>query len=118
MPRKKPGPYDTLWRLALALPGVEEGTSYGTPAFKVAGKLMARLKEDGESLVIMIAFEERARLMKADPATFYITNHYLNYPSMLVRLPKVRATMLRDLLEKAWRRVAPPHMLEAFDRKR
>ena len=39
MPRKKPGPYDTLWRLALALPGVEEGTSYGTPAFKVAGKL-------------------------------------------------------------------------------
>ncbi len=118
MPRKKPGPYDTLWRLALALPGVEEGTSYGTPAFKVAGKLMARLKEDGESLVIMIAFEERARLMKADPATFYITNHYLNYPSMLVRLPKVRATMLRDLLEKAWRRVAPLHMVEAFDRKR
>ena len=118
MSRKKPGPYDTLWRLALALPGVEEGTSYGTPAFKVRGKLMARLKEDGESLVIMIGFEERERLMKADPTTFYITDHYLNYPSMLVRLPKVRAAMLRDLLEKAWRRVAPPPMVEAFDRKR
>jgi hypothetical protein len=117
MSRKKPGPYDTLWRLALALPGVEEGTSYGTPAFKVRGKLIARLKEDGESLVILIDFEERERLLKADPATFYITAHYLNYPSILVRLPKVRAKALRDLLERAWRRAAPPRLVEAFDRK-
>ena len=106
MPRKKPGPYDTLWRLALALPGVEEGTSYGTPAFKVGGKLIARLKEDGESLVIVIDFEERERLMKADPATFYITDHYLGYPSVLVHLSKVKERALRDLFGKSWRFVA------------
>ena len=117
MARKKRGPYDTLWRLALALPGMEEGTSYGTPAFKVGSKLVARLKEDGESLVVLIDFEERERLLKADPATFYITDHYLNYPSILVRLPKVRATALRDLLEKAWRRAAPRRVVEAFDNK-
>ncbi|HVQ31887.1 MAG TPA: MmcQ/YjbR family DNA-binding protein [Vicinamibacteria bacterium] len=117
MSRKKPGLYDTLWRLALALPEVEEGTSYGTPAFKVKGKLIARLKEDGESLVILIDFEEREHLLKADPATFYITDHYRNYPSVLVRLPKVRATALRDLLEKAWRRAAPRTVVEAFDGK-
>jgi hypothetical protein len=117
MSRKKPGLYDTLWRLALALPEVEEGTSYGTPAFKVKGKLIARLKEDGESLVILIDFEERERLLKADPETFYITDHYLNYPSVLVRLPRVRATALRDLLEKAWRGAAPRSLVEAFDGK-
>jgi hypothetical protein len=107
MTRKKPGPYDTLWRLALALPGVEEGTSYGTPAFKVGGKLLARLKEDGESLVVLIDFEERERLLKSDPATFYVTDHYLNYPSILVHLSKVREKALRDLLEQSWRFVAP-----------
>lgn len=107
MPRKKAGLYDTLWRLALALPGVEEGTSYGTPAFKVGGKLLARLKEDGESLVVLVDFEERARLLKADPATFYITDHYLNYPSILVHLSKVRDTVLRDLLGRSWQFVAP-----------
>ena len=107
MPRKKPGPYDTLWRLALALPGVEEGTSYGTPAFKVGGKLIARLKEDGESLVVLIDFEERARLLKADPATFYITDHYLNYPAILVHLSKVREKALRVLLDQSWQFVSP-----------
>lgn len=49
-------------RLALALPGVEEGLSYGTPAFRVKGKFLARLKEDGGSLVVKIDFDEREAL--------------------------------------------------------
>ena len=110
-PPRKRVRYDTLWRLALALPGVEEGTSYGTPAFKVGGKLLARLREDGESLVVRIGFLERELRMKADPETFYITDHYLNYPAMLVRLPRVRAAQLRELLEQAWRQVAPKRLL-------
>jgi hypothetical protein len=114
-PPKKRVRYDTLWRLALALPGVEEGTSYGTPGFKVGGKLLARLREDGESLVIRIGFLEREVLMRADPETFYITDHYLNYPAMLVRLPRVRAAKLRELLEQAWRLVAPKRLVNALD---
>jgi len=110
-PPKRRVRYDTLWRLALALPGVEEGTSYGTPAFKVGGKLLARLREDGESLVVRIGFLERELLMKADPETFYITDHYLNYPAVLVRLPKVRAAKLGEVLEQAWRQVAPKRLL-------
>ena len=90
---------------------MEEGTSYGTPAFKVRGKLLARLREDGESLVVRIGFLERELHMKADPETFYITDHYLNYPAMLVRLPRVRAVQLRELLEQAWRQVAPKRLL-------
>jgi hypothetical protein len=107
--------YDTLWRLALALPGVVEGTSYRTPAFRVGGKLLARLREDGESLVIRIGFLEREALIRADPETFYITDHYLNYPAMLVRLPRVRAAKFRELLEQAWRLVAPKRLVHALD---
>jgi len=81
MPRKKPGPYDTLWRLALALPGVEEGRRTGR-GLQGGGKLDGAAQGDGESFVILIDFEERERLMKADPATFYVTDHYLNYPSI------------------------------------
>jgi hypothetical protein len=92
-----------------------EGTSYGTPAFKVGGKLLARLREDGESLVIRIGFLERDVQMRADPETFYITDHYLNYPAMLVRLPRVGAAKLRELLEQAWRLVAPKRLVQARD---
>jgi hypothetical protein len=83
------------------LPGVEEGTSYGTPAFRVSGKFLARLREDGESLVIKVEYAVREVLMAANPETFYITDHYSCYPMMLVRLSKVKPDELRGLLEEA-----------------
>lgn len=110
--------YETARRLALALPGVEEGTSYGTPAFRVTGKLLARLREDGDSLVVKTDFDEREMLMRADPATFYITEHYRNYPAVLVRLSSVGRDELHDLLEQAWRRTAPRRLVASFDAER
>jgi hypothetical protein len=99
--------FDTVRRLALALPGGEESTSYGTPAFKVKGKLFVRFHQDGESLVLPVNFEDRELLMAEQPDTFYITDHYLNYPYILVRLSTVRADQISDLLRQAWLRVAP-----------
>jgi hypothetical protein len=100
-------------KLALALPGVEEGTSYGTPAFKVRGKLLARLREDGETLVLRVGFDLRDLLMNADPETFYVTDHYRGYPFVLVSLPRVARPRLRDVLEEAWRQSAPKTLLAA-----
>jgi hypothetical protein len=82
---------------------VEESTSYGTPAFKSGGKLLARLREDGDSLVVGTTFEERQEMMDADPETYYITDHYLKYPWILVRLSRVSSDALRDLLIRARR---------------
>lgn len=93
-------------KMALSLEGVEESTSYGTAAFKVRGKLIARLKEDGESLVVGTTFEERDEMMAADSETYYITDHYLKYPWVLVQLPKVHPDALRDLLRGAVRLAA------------
>ena len=99
--------FETVRKLALALPGVEESTSYGTPAFKVKGKLFIRFHQDGESLVVSADFADRELLMAEQPETFYITDHYLNYSWVLVRLSTIRADQISDLLRQAWRRVAP-----------
>ncbi|HEV7504634.1 MAG TPA: MmcQ/YjbR family DNA-binding protein [Thermoanaerobaculia bacterium] len=102
-------------QIALALPEVEEGKSYGTPAFKVRGKFLSRLREDGETLVVRIDMDERDILMAANPETFYITDHYRGYPAMLVRMATVDPDELRELLEGAWRRVAPKRLVAVLD---
>ncbi len=53
-----------------------------------------------------------------DPAAFYVTDHYANHPAVLVRLSKVRRDVLRAVLEKAWRRVAPKRLVAGHDRPR
>jgi|ERR1043166_153992 hypothetical protein len=98
--------FETVREIAGTLSGAEESTSYGTPAFKVNGKLFARQHQDGESLVIAVDPEARAEMMNAAPEKFYITDHYVNHPWMLVRMKQVNKDELRDLLMGAWRRVA------------
>jgi hypothetical protein len=107
--------FEMVCEIARTLPGAEESTSYGTPAFKVRGKLFARFHQDGESLVVSVDFDEREEMMSADPEKFYITDHYRNYPWILVRLSKVRPDELRDLLLGSWRRAAPKQILAARD---
>jgi hypothetical protein len=92
--------------MALALDHVEEGSSYGTPGFKVGGVLFARLHQSLDALVVRTDFEQRAALMEADPETYFITDHYLNYEWVLVRLDRVDPDALRDLLRGAWRSAA------------
>ena len=99
--------YDDVRAIALELPGVEEGTSYGTAALKVRGKLFVRLKEDGETIVLRTDEFERSHLMQSHPKMFYITDHYRDYPWVLVRLRAVRRPMIKALIEGAWTRVAP-----------
>jgi hypothetical protein len=104
-----------LRRIALSLPGVQEGTSYGTPAFRASGKFFLRMWEDGETMVLKTDFYERDFLLQADPAAFFTTDHYRDYPSVLVRLPRVPPARLRELLVDAWRRVAPKRAVARFD---
>ena len=103
--------WSTLCKLATKLPGVEQGTSYGTPALHVRKRFLARLKEDGESVAIKIGFSDRDVLLELDPAAFYLTDHYRPYPAMLVRLSQVRLDLLEQLLEQAWRLQAPKSLL-------
>jgi hypothetical protein len=110
--------FETVRRIAHQFPGVEDGTSYGTPALKVKGALMARLREDGETLVLKCTFIDRDLLMHDAPDTYFYTDHYRNYEWVLVRLSRIRVPELRERLEEAWRRVAPRTVLDAAPRRR
>lgn len=95
--------FEEVKKIALSLQGVEQSTSYGTAAFKAGKKLIARLKEDGVTLVVATTFQEREAMMAEEPETYFMTEHYRNYPLMLVRLSRVSADVMRDLLKRAVR---------------
>jgi hypothetical protein len=104
--------YKRVLAIALALPGVEESTAYGTPGLRVKGKILARLRTEADgALALRCDFLDRQILLQADPDAFFVTDHYLNYPMILVRLKRVRKSALRDLIERAWRMVAPAKLV-------
>jgi len=107
---------DTVRKIALALPGMEEGTSYGTPGFRTSGKFVARMWEDGETLVLKIGFEERDMLLQSQPDVYFNTDHYRSYPSVLVHLPLIDDDELKDIIEQAWRKAATKRALLQYDR--
>ena len=109
----KPGKkidFDVVRELAMALPDVEESTIHGAPSLKVRGKLLAcpALHQSAEpgSLAVRIGFDQRAELLAAEPRVYYVTDHYVNYPTVLVRLSQVHRDSLRDLLGMSWRFVS------------
>lgn len=102
--------------LAKRFPGVELGTSYGTPAIKVKGKFMARLRTEAEGwLAIRCEFLVRDSLLQAAPEVFHLTDHYRNHPAILVDLAKIRRAALLDILEQAWRMAAPKKLIREYD---
>ena len=97
------------------MPGVEESTAYGSPVLKVRGKLLAciptRRSAEPGSLAVRVDFEDRAELLAADPDVYYVTDHYVGYSAVLVRLSRVDRDVLRDLLGMAYKfvtRMAAP----------
>lgn len=103
--------WNIVRELALSFDGVEEGTSYGTPAFRVKGKLFVRWHQDEETLIVRMDFDRRDHFIELDPSTFFTTDHYRRYEWLLVRLSTVDSAKLRDLLRISWSMCAPkkPH---------
>jgi hypothetical protein len=107
--------FEEVREFARTLPGIEEGTSYGTPAFRVRGRFLGRLHDDGERLVLKIDLAEREALLQMQPSTFTVTPHYEPYPLVLIRLETVNPLELRELITEAWRREAPKRLVADFD---
>lgn len=107
--------YNTVRELALRFPAVTEGFSYGTPSLHMGRKLMARLQEDGQTLVSKIEPNQRDAYFELDPDTFFLTDHYKGGPFILVDLARVRSEILPELIEKAWRFVATVKQIRAYD---
>ena len=102
--------------LGQRLPEVEEGTCYGTPALRMRGKFMCRLRTDPDALVVRVIDARDAQaLLLGRPDVFFSTPHYDGHPYVLVRLDVVDREQLAELLEDAWRLRAPKRLLAAYD---
>ena len=117
LPRRRVGAGTTWERLcagAARFPGVAQGTSYRTPALFFRKKLLARLKEDGDTVAIGVDFLGRDFLLEADPRAFFLTDHYRAYPWILMRMTCVGHEVAMKLLEDAWRRAAPSRVIAGY----
>jgi hypothetical protein len=103
--RKNKVSFDTVRQISLELPGVQESTAYGMPALKIDGKLVAAIPAnrsvEPDSLVVRMSFEDREELLAEAPEVYYLTEHYLGYDAVLVRLSSVTPEVLKDLLRTA-----------------
>lgn len=105
--------FDDVRKIALAWSEVEDGSSYGTPALKVRKKLLARLREDNDSLVMLgVPLDERDMLIEK---IFYFTDHYRDYPTVLIRLSKAKRAIVEPLLRRRWLELASKAAVKAFD---
>ena len=102
--------FATVTSIGRSLPDVEVTTTYGKPALKVRGRMFACIAShksaEPNSLVVMMDFADRDALVEDDPDIYYLKEHYVNYPCVLVRLSHVHADALRDLVTGAHRFVS------------
>jgi hypothetical protein len=112
--RKRGITFDQVVEMALEFPGVEATSSFGTPALKVKGKFMARLREPDVMVLKPIEDDEQRFLKGTQPGVFFLTDHYRGWPGILVRLSRVRPQEMRELIEQSWRRLAPKKLLAEY----
>jgi hypothetical protein len=102
-------------RIALNLPGVTEGECHGTVAFYARRKFMLRLRDDNRTLVVRLPIPSRNELIRSEPDLFFLTDHYLNYPAVLVNLANATEARLKEIIVDAWRRLASKKQTAAFE---
>jgi hypothetical protein len=91
---------------AAGLPDVEEGTSWGASALKVRGKMFVcqaiNKAAEPNTLVVRMDIAQRDALIEEAPDVYYLKDHYVDYPCVLVRLAAVHPDALRDLVRTAY----------------
>ncbi len=97
--------FETVRRIGLTFPGVEPGTSWGKPALQIGKKTFACIAShrsaEPNTLVVRTDFDRRTELLAEAPEIYYLTDHYVGYTGVLVRLDKVTPDALRGLLAGA-----------------
>ena len=114
--------FDVVREMAMALPDVEESSLHGVASLKVSGRLLTcpalHRSAEPNSMMVRIDFEQRTKLMAAEPGIYYVTEHYVKHPAVLVRLGEIDRKSLRDLLRRAWHFVSSTKRKHAQTRRR
>lgn len=106
--------FDEVFAIASAFPGVVRSTSYGTPSIKLGTKFLLREREPGILAIQRPSIDERDMLIEAEPDLFFITDHYRDYPYVLIRLDRLTPDHFRALLETIWREKANKSQVSAY----
>jgi hypothetical protein len=107
---------DDVRRAALALPATAEKPSYGSPGFRVRDRLFARIRPEGDCVVVWCAdLSEKEGLLSSEPEKFFTTPHYDGHPSVLVRMAAVGRDEMAEILADSWRLRAPARLVADFD---
>ena len=107
---------DDVRRVALSLPHTTERPSYGTPGFRVKDKLFARIREEGDVLLVWCEdVGEKLAMIESEPEIFFTTPHYDGHPTVLVRFQAADVELLTELLTESWRLKAPAKVVAAYD---
>jgi len=105
-------------KIAGSFPEAHEKPSYGNPAFFIAKKFFTRYRKDDNSLVFIVAdILTRDMMLELDPKTYHITDHYKDYPAVLVRMDRITPDELKLMLERRWRHIAPKKLVREIDEK-
>jgi hypothetical protein len=103
-------------KIAGSFPEANEKSSYGNPAFFVAKKFFTRYRKDDNSVVFIVdGIDTRDMMLELDPKTYHITDHYKDYPAVLVRMERITPDELKLMLERRWRHIAPKKLIKEID---
>jgi hypothetical protein len=109
--------WDTVRAIAAALPGAEESTTYGKPAFKVKGKLFAWVSPDAAAegaLALRVDPGELGLLLETAADRYFQTPHYHGHPILLVRMEEISPEELEERIEDSWLLRAPKRLVDAY----
>ncbi len=107
--------FSDVAKIGAGLPEVEEGTSYGTPALKVRGRMLVRLRGEDGLLVVPMPADERDMMIEAEPKVYSTTDHYRGHDLVLVNLDAIEREKLMELIERAWRAKASKKAIAEHD---
>ncbi|WP_295682344.1 MmcQ/YjbR family DNA-binding protein [uncultured Nevskia sp.] len=104
--------------LALSLPDAEQRDHFGSPSFRVKGKIFAQLSardSEEQRVLVKLPAADQAALTMSDPDTFLSVPQWGQHGWTYVQLATVEESMLRGLLIQSWRQVAPKKLVAAYE---
>lgn len=108
--------WERVCEIGRELPEVVEDIWFRTPALKVRGKGICRLREEGDVVVFVTpSVEEQEFLISSQPEVYFITDHYRGWPAVLARLPALSVAECRLRLQCAFQIKAPKALLKQVE---